>query len=108
MGVTIVKPLVSSDALYEEGRKMNHCIASYDSHCKNGIYLAFALHDRETEKDFTLGICKLNQKNWEQKWEIDQIRSNCNSAASRKAIEVGKKVLILLNREEPAPENDRV
>src|ERR1700677_2463491 len=104
IGRFTVKPLLTSDALYEEGEKMRHCIVSYEEKCRDGHYLAFALHDTKTDRDFTLGFYTEDQKIW----EFDQIRSYCNSAASKKAIEVAKEVLSLLNREEPVADSNRV
>lgn len=88
-----VRPLTSSEALYEEGQKMNHCIASYEGSCLRGEYLAFALCDQKTEQDFTLGFCMDARR-----WKLDQIRSYCNSAASNEARVVGARVLRVLNK----------
>ena len=70
-----VKPLLSLYALFDEGRDMHHCVASFAQDCQNGVYRVFSLTsvDDATQRS-TLGIFKERGH-----WYIDQHKGYCNA-----------------------------
>lgn len=84
----VCRPLTDSKALAEEGSEMSHCISSYAVHCHQGTYRVFALKEPDGTRS-TLGIW-LNGKDGVS---LDQHRGAHNSAVSRKAAAVAKKLL---------------
>lgn len=87
-----VKEINRLDDLYNEGREMEHCVASYAALCANGEYRVLSLiTDQERA---TLGLFrKENHKDF----CLDQIRGVRNEAVTRKMMSMGRLIVKYIN-----------
>lgn len=46
----IIKQVLSSGELYQEGKKLNHCVYSYEKNCLNNLCVIFSLRKLSTDK----------------------------------------------------------
>ena len=66
-------PLRTWEDLYDEGRLMRHCIASFHAEVEAGSYYVYSVLHPEYGRA-TLGI----RNSWEGSWKIGDLRRKCN------------------------------
>lgn len=64
----LIKPLVSSIELVQEGHKQHHCVGGYDYYCYEGGYRVFHIVDKKSGKKYTLGIINRGKS-----WNVQQV-----------------------------------
>jgi len=74
MGDFFVVPLASTKELASEGWHMQHCVASYDARCANGLYQVFSIRDLLGNRIATLGLTYGSNG-----WKVDQCLGICNA-----------------------------
>jgi hypothetical protein len=67
IGDFFVVPLASLKELASEGRRMQHCVASYETRCVNGMYQVFSIRDLHGNRIATLGLTYGSTG-----WKVDQ------------------------------------
>lgn len=82
MGDFLVVPLASSKELTSEGWHMQHCVASYDARCANGMYQVFSIRDLLGNRIATLGLAY-----GASGWTVDQCLGIGNSEVMLKFTE---------------------
>jgi len=82
MGDFFVVPLTSSRELASEGWNMQHCVATYDSNCANGIYQVFSIRDLLGNRIATLGLTY-----GPNGWKVDQCLGLSNVEVMLKPVE---------------------
>ncbi|EFO5895667.1 hypothetical protein HNS55_004240, partial [Salmonella enterica] len=88
-----IKEIVTYADLKNEGREMEHCVASYASWCANGQYKAFSLYLGEERA--TLGLAQMQNS---MKYFFDQIRGKNNDSVSAAMEKAGRKILKVINQ----------
>lgn len=88
-----IKEIVTYADLKNEGREMEHCVASYASWCANGQYKAFSLYLGEERA--TLGLAQMQNS---MKYFFDQIRGKNNDSVSATMEKAGRKILKVINQ----------
>ncbi|HGJ4786851.1 TPA: PcfJ domain-containing protein [Salmonella enterica subsp. enterica serovar Bovismorbificans] len=87
-----VTELVTFEGLCNEGREMEHCVASYADWCASGQYLAISV-SMENERA-TLGLSRTEHN---ITYQFDQMRGIHNQAVSRNMLYKGKHILKTIN-----------
>lgn len=87
-----VNELVAIDDLRNEGRDMEHCVASYAHECASGAYIAISL-STETERA-TLGLSRTAH---DLTYRLDQMRGIRNQPVSRNMLNKGRRIVNLIN-----------
>lgn len=73
-------PIRSWEELYDEGRSMRHCVASYEPDVAEGSYFVYAVLHPDYGRA-TLGI-RRNWLDWEDEaWRIEELRGKANRDA---------------------------
>jgi hypothetical protein len=111
-----VVPLISSEMLRQEGRKMHHCVAGYDRYCKDGNCEIFSI--RKANKSLaTFEVRKkmlrpeihfptASEPQYPQKisnqycWELQQLRGPCNNPVNEMLTIIANETLSKLNEKE--------
>ncbi|MCK0753573.1 PcfJ domain-containing protein [Chromohalobacter japonicus] len=77
----VAEALVDTASLRREGRRMRHCVGSYDAQCAEGHYLVYHLSaaDDEFGERATLGLALDGQ----QRWALEQIQGPCGRPLSQ-------------------------
>lgn len=88
-----IKEIITYEDLKNEGREMEHCVASYVSWCANGEYRAFSLYLGEERA--TLGLAQMRDS---MKFNFDQIRGKNNDPVSVAMEKAGRKILKMINQ----------
>ena len=81
-GDFFVVPLVSSNELRSEGWHMQHCVATYDVNCANGLYQVISVRDLLGNRVATLGLTY-----GATGWTVDQCLGSKNAIVVRESIE---------------------
>jgi hypothetical protein len=82
-----VTPLVNALALFDEGKEMHHCVASYASVCMKGKSRIFSIRKnnmRAATVELSKGL---------DGWTLSQIRGDFNNEVSPELKDVGKQIL---------------
>jgi hypothetical protein len=93
MGRVSALELVNGRELFEEGKAMSHCVASYSSHCHRGISrivslridgsrcstLELAPFDARGHRLASLDFAEISQRKSVAAWSIVQHRGKCNA-----------------------------
>jgi len=74
--------LLSKNELYEEGKKMGHCVASYANSCYKGVCGIFSLRKVTTTNTITEATIEVNLKNM----QVVQAKAKFNNAVSKKGM----------------------
>lgn len=82
MGDFFVVPLTSSKELASEGWHMQHCVASYDARCANGMYQVFCIRDLLGNRIATLGLTYGSNG-----WKVDQCLGIGNAEVMQRYVE---------------------
>lgn len=89
----VVTPLTDSVMLYDEGRRMHHCVSRYADQCARGDSRIFSLRRGET-RVATLELI-LSEEGKGASWRIGQVRGHCNRPVSADTTKAAKEVLRL-------------
>ncbi len=94
-------PIISDRALYEEGKKMHHCVYSYKSRIERGEYFVVHIENLRTNEHSTLGLIYNPIIRYDEDLcEIDQHYGYCNSPPKNRVVqdEVVKQINQLLEQ----------
>lgn len=75
-----IKLVETVGELFEEGRRMRHCVSMYTRDCYDGIYAVFKVDTGNQEERATLGCVVEDNGNH----VIEQVRGVCNLSVSKK------------------------
>jgi len=71
-----IKELLTTEELWEEGKAMHHCVASYSNYCSNGTSAIYSMTSQTDEgvmeRMVTIEVKVANK-------QISQIRKVCNA-----------------------------
>jgi hypothetical protein len=109
-GYTII-PLTSSLMLFDEGKDMKHCVASYSDDCKFNKCRIFSIvkdnkklatceirpnrrnrYMADNDEDENFGFIDLSNNTWDDTWIVRQVRGPCNDTVDDKITMVAEKI----------------
>ncbi|MFK4132297.1 PcfJ domain-containing protein [Pseudomonas luteola] len=89
-----ITPLCNSLELHNEGKRMHHCVSSFERLCYANRYRVFNIKVDASRFEYTLGI-ELKRNN---KWSVQQIRGYANKGIpGQKTMDVVDKIVSLYN-----------
>jgi len=99
-GCWTFEELLSSEDLWEEGKQMHHCVASYDTRCARGQSCIFAVSDPQGHRVSTLEIHLGWESPGHKRFVIEQHRGPRNAQVSAEAERAALCLLQFLDGEE--------
>lgn len=88
-------PLTSSRDLFQEGRVMHHCVASYDTRCLNERRPSriFSVRDEQGARVATVEIVRDRDQ-----WQASQMRGHCNACVSNAVSKASQEIAKLYTK----------
>lgn len=93
-GGYIFVPLISSEALREEGENMGHCVAHYDDDCANGKSRIFSVRSTLSQERLATVELHIDDLLLKEKWFVGQVRGFNNAKCAKLLLSAADKLAL--------------